>query len=719
MNGEIRFTFERALKAVAESDVSIDLTNPKQIINWAYGHDAWSSYHERRGNAFVSLGSSVAKQLLCDTNWFINNVSEEVLDPEGKFRMKRLLSDGQLCVKVLLNDPKATWFGISFAPKAQMVNEPVNNAIILDTTKNNPQVYALTGYEPELIVPLKTHSYLLHSATSKDGNHEFTFQRQLNAKVPTDVAIELEVNSLINWAYGHDAWPSYHHDRGSAQITFHTFDLTSTITTDYGFITTPTPWILLAFAVWGAFLGLLVTHCFGRSSHRFLDKSLAAPPRYSRDERIIDTWLWLPLSELKVGEGIALLHYIGCLAAVFVLVENSTQRWSVTSGHLAVVHLVFLLLPVARGLYWEQLFFGTSFERIVKFHRILGRLFIIFAAVHLYTNARLVNVLTSSIFGSQKVIPLYGFIAFVSFVVLGIFALPIMRRQAFELFYYTHRVAAIVGIVFAFLHAPTIRIILVVPVAIYALSYVIRAKSFFHRHQASFTSYSDNTVSVVLKSMKNLEQNIPLGAYFWVAIPSISYLEWHPFSAIATTTKDGEPTFGFVMKALTDDGFVSRAREKLENQEASVLLSGPYGNLSLRLNEYSNAVLIAGGIGITPLLHIFNELKDNSNINASLHWIVRNPAEFQSTQYFMKFDAKAVGKLHLYADEVTESGRLVISGDLPIEYSFGRPRIDDLLKSYQGTRSCVIVCGPQGLAQYVQSRARAYDLPLHKETFLL
>ena len=59
-------------------------------------------------------------------------------------------------------------------------------------------------------------------------------------------------------------------------------------------------------------------------------------------------------------------------------------------------------------------------------------------------------------------------------------------------------------------------------------------------------------------------------------------------------------------------------------------VAGPYGNLSIDINNYRAVTLIAGGIGITPLLPILKYMKDrdkysSSQLRVHLIWSVRDP----------------------------------------------------------------------------------------------
>lgn len=83
------------------------------------------------------------------------------------------------------------------------------------------------------------------------------------------------------------------------------------------------------------------------------------------------------------------------------------------------------------------------------------------------------------------------------------------------------------------------------------------------------------------------------------------------------------------MKAI--GGFTSElhraAKESQVPVGSTVLLEGPYGNPSVVFHRYHSVTLVAGGIGITPMISMFGYLaKNEPQISTHLIWCVRTHA---------------------------------------------------------------------------------------------
>lgn len=197
---------------------------------------------------------------------------------------------------------------------------------------------------------------------------------------------------------------------------------------------------------------------------------------------------------------------------------------------------------------------------------------------------------------------------------------------------------------------------------------------------------------------RNLNYRLAAGAHCWINIPQVSETEWHPFSVSSppymSLGKDGVVEFSCLLsrspEAWThklallaeqkafDEITNSRSRKGVEqldahkvsddfgsviheesrvylrtplhsngavSSELSIGIDGPYGR-SIDYSRRSNLLLIAGGIGITPLLSIFAEVAarkrnpalygDVGNLNhVQLVWIVRDASIFSAFSHII------------------------------------------------------------------------------------
>ena len=103
-----------------------------------------------------------------------------------------------------------------------------------------------------------------------------------------------------------------------------------------------------------------------------------------------------------------------------------------------------------------------------------------------------------------------------------------------------------------------------------------------------------------------------MGQYVYLNFPDISLIEWHPFS-ISSVSHDavtshhikkigGANTFTGKLHALVEDAIASN-----QLQDLRINVEGPYG-VPLEYWLYEKIVMVAGGIGITPLHSCFRTL---------------------------------------------------------------------------------------------------------------
>lgn len=139
---------------------------------------------------------------------------------------------------------------------------------------------------------------------------------------------------------------------------------------------------------------------------------------------------------------------------------------------------------------------------------------------------------------------------------------------------------------------------------------------------------------------KNGSLKIEPGQYMYINLPSLSTLEWHPFTVSSKIdniithsikSRGSQQWTGKLMKMAQNIG---DSTGELKN--IRVIVDGPYGT-PLKFNGSSHVLLVAGGIGITPYAsylshicngHINNDKKySNSTCKIRLIWIVKTMAE--------------------------------------------------------------------------------------------
>ncbi|KAF0699157.1 Aste57867_10252 [Aphanomyces stellatus] len=748
VDGVTTLTFTRPLAATAPTDVTIS-TTASTIVNWAFGFSAtFPDYHDAQGSTSIAFGTPL-KTVSSPCSKALLVATHPVQLNDGPIALQTARTGASVCILATVRDPSATWFALSIAPTRNMINTPTNNAVVFHVANSSAAIYALHQAAPDSVLYAddQTSIRVLSSAVA-DGSLELLFERPVAATTATDVAISTTNPTIVNWAVGHTSWPDYHNVQGSTDILFAPLApnamLPAAVASPFVPTTTtvvPTYTAFIAAATFAAMalLGLVATYA-GDHTFRFVNhQRLLSPPRHSGPlADLVQT-----LADVKVGELVIVGLYGVCLVAVAASVvvqfpgATSSRLGALVSGHLSLTSLLFILLPVARGAHWELLF-GIAHDRLIKYHRWLGRLFVLTAAIHLSLNVQLATYAKS--FGSQQVVPLYGFLALIAFASMAILAYERIRRQYFELFYYYHRVASIAGLALVLIHSQTVRFAMVAPLVVYGLTLLARSRAFFIKYHAQITSHHAHTVVFTLPVTAQTKQwaaTMNPCAFFWVNIPSVSLLQWHPFSAIVTP--DGQ-SIAFCIKSLSRGSFADQVVTQASANLVSMTLfvGGPYGKPAVNFTAYDEVILISGGIGVTPMLSLVNQLPHtlphasdaasvvqttfSSSIHIQFHWVVRTPQELLTVESLMfAVPFAPIVSPTFYVDGMNGTGGTINSNvrQTAVEYVAGRPNLDKILEptAYVGKRVCVLVCGPPGLARSVQACAHDAGFDFHKEVF--
>lgn len=298
-------------------------------------------------------------------------------------------------------------------------------------------------------------------------------------------------------------------------------------------------------------------------------------------------------------------------------------------GSLSEACLALLLLPILRGLSVFQLL-GIQFEASVRYHIWLGNGMMLFSTLH--------GLITMFVWGVKHKlgyelvqwqltgrVNLAGEISLAVGVIIWITSLPQIRRKWFELFYYTHHLY-LVFIIFFLFHAGDRHFYTVLSgVILFALDKLLRVIQ--SRQVTSLISarlLPCTALELTLSKHPGLEYS-PTSVIF-INVPSISVLQWHPFSLTSSPSVDKD-TISVLIKCQGQwTNELYRKVHEATNLEASIItmnlpvaVEGPYGPSSIYYQRYDGLLLIAGGIGITPFISILREIYLNGSDNNSLN----------------------------------------------------------------------------------------------------
>jgi predicted ferric reductase len=205
-------------------------------------------------------------------------------------------------------------------------------------------------------------------------------------------------------------------------------------------------------------------------------------------------------------------------------------------------------------------------------------------------------------------------------------------------------------------------------------------------------------VSIVVHGQHLQELRAESGQFFrWRFLTRHHWQNAHPFSLSAAPTGTA---LRLTVKALGD------GTRKLQDLPIGtrVIAEGPYGAVTSGRRTQRNVLLIAGGVGITPMRALFETLPVDPGEDLLLLYRARTPADALFRQELDDIAARR-GVRVIYI--VGEGRERLSAGEL-------RRMVPDL------TGRDVFMCGPPGLMAAVRQSLREVGLPrhqLHEERF--
>eukprot|EP00804_Cyclotella_cryptica_P026232 CCRYP_009796-RC/>CCRYP_009796-RC protein AED:0.05 eAED:0.05 QI:1240/1/1/1/0.85/0.75/8/145/833 len=306
-------------------------------------------------------------------------------------------------------------------------------------------------------------------------------------------------------------------------------------------------------------------------------------------------------SDLSIGEAINCLLYI--LINIAALLASPTYDYAIGLGSLSAGNTLFLVMTATRNSVFTWLI-GMTFDQALIYHRFIGRLTVVVSLIHSILHYEQIIDKTS------EKITVTGLIALSFGVIIFLTSLNYVRRKMFNVFFWSHFsfVGFIVGM---YLHAASARPFILASAACYGLDKLLGLVwTQLPRKTTIFEKAGERTAHVQFHKtpLMNLLGRYKVGQYVFVNFPELSLHEWHPFS-VASAPNDAYVdlyirALGNHTKKIVEYSEVCAA----ENKPALIRCDGPYGDLSFNYRRYGNLLLVAGGIGITPIISVLKDI---------------------------------------------------------------------------------------------------------------
>ncbi|XP_064343180.1 NADPH oxidase 3 [Camelus dromedarius] len=279
------------------------------------------------------------------------------------------------------------------------------------------------------------------------------------------------------------------------------------------------------------------------------------------------------------------------------------------------------------------------------------------------------------------------------------------------------------------------------PVVLYACERIIRCWRF--QQEVVITKVVSHPSGVLELRMKKRNFKMVPGQYILLQCPSISSLEWHPFTLTSAPQEDffsvhvraaGDWTEA-LCKAFGADGQPLQGPRSLPR----MAVDGPFGAALTDVFHYPVSLCIAAGIGVTPFASLLKSIwykccEPQTQLKLSkvyFYWICRDPRAFewfadlllsletrtreQGKAHFLSYhifltgwDENQAFHIALHWDENTD----VITG-LKQKTFYGRPNWNNEFRqvaySHSSSDIGVFFCGPKALSKIIQRMCRLYS----------
>nr|CAG8636607.1 10379_t:CDS:2 [Entrophospora candida] len=429
------------------------------------------------------------------------------------------------------------------------------------------------------------------------------------------------------------------------------------------------------------------------------------------------------IGEISINEIILLVIFI-TLNLIFLYLPFQDGISTVPdlynrSAYIALANAAFVFPLATRNSVFVVLF-GVPFERLITFHRWVGKTIFLLLTFHgSYQMQQNFNSL-SQIFSDK--INLWGFLSYVSLFIIFLTSHPLFRRRFFEFFYWSH-FNFIFFVIFGVLHNDNFSTFTCVGVGLYVIDRIIR----------SLIGYKDVKIISIEAMQANVTKVVfdfnyyySAGQYMFINIPNLnqptSLIAWHPISFSSSKS---------IINAHDDD-------HNSDNNN-NMAIDGPYGKPSLDFAQYSTVVLIGGGIGVTPLISILNDLINRQLTNIPLKtqtihfcWLIPHLDSYSwfelELQELISKSRALPNNKYLLNVKIFLTKSTTISTPLSSLFFLGRPDFNLLLrdvKQYHVAGDIAVgVCGPAIMRRKVRNASVTESdetclFKVHYETFEL
>lgn len=448
------------------------------------------------------------------------------------------------------------------------------------------------------------------------------------------------------------------------------------------------------------------------SANREMPVTCFVPPSYYKFR-----WLWVQVFLTRVVFNICVGEIIMFILvlAVAAVPAGVTCCDDESTGSAATIPLLLTFALASRNSIFTFLC-GVPFERALKWHKWMALFSVASGVYH--------GIVSKKADGS-------GIVLVALMGALLIFSFFPIRRWVFEIFLKIHWVLFIGVAVAALIHEAGV---VMIGVGIWAFDILCRSFVLWRNRRNSATVMMTRLpADVVRLSFRKRDFRYMAGQYVFICIPKVSYFEWHPFSLSSSPHNDEVYIHVRVLGNWTKQLY-----EKADSTKTTAYIDGPYGQPSVDIDgdKYKIFLFVSGGIGITPMQSICNDLIHQCSRGRPLKkvyfiWSVRDAYMVTSvldydSQYFgtqlpkelpYSFSPDLLSKninedvldAQFYLTRAREPKDYEAANIIPEFQSclkFGRPKLDEIFDTVHNfaqsngeSKVAVLSCGPDRLVK--------------------
>ena len=403
------------------------------------------------------------------------------------------------------------------------------------------------------------------------------------------------------------------------------------------------------------------------------------------------------------------------VTGTFQIITTVSRVAALAGAYLALVGL----LLVSRITWIER---AVGHDRLVSWHRKAApySLFLILIHVLLVALGYAANDKVRVGVELWRLVTTYpwmlpAFVGFLTFMAAGISSYKRVRSKMKYETWWTIHLYTYIGVAFSFMHQvltgvmfighPLNRlywtglyIFVAATILIWRLLIPVYKNIRFKLQVSHVDIEAPGIISVYVSGRNLLRLKAEGGQFFnWRFLDSSRWYESHPFSLSAAPTDN---QLRFTVKDLGDH---SRSLVSLR-PGTRVLIEGPYGTFTKhQSNKKRPLLLIGGGVGITPIRALLEELSHNRNIT-----IIYRTSHEEGL---------------IFLDELTELAEQknaqlhILPGSRKL-YPLDASHLESLVPDIR--ESEIYICGPTSLTEVVRASAKKLGMPkarVHSEIF--